>query len=150
MYNSNITDITTLLPHRYPFLLIDRIIAYQKNFNILTIKNISYSEFCFTGHFYKNPVFPGVLILEAIAQSACLLVYKSFGMSYKNNLFYLTNIIDVKFKKKVIPGDQMLINVFVDKHHHRLIRFVGHVSVSKYIVCKATISCLLTNDVVSR
>ncbi|XBC39940.1 MAG: 3-hydroxyacyl-ACP dehydratase FabZ [Buchnera aphidicola (Chaetogeoica yunlongensis)] len=143
MYNFENKDIIQLLPHKYPFLFVDKIVKYKKNNNISTIKNVSYSDFCFMGHFYDNPVFPGVLVLESIAQTACLLVYKSFNISHKNSCLYLTNVHHTVFKKKVFPGDQMLINVSIDKIYRKLIYFSGVVSVNNIIVCKSSISCML-------
>jgi len=148
MCNLKNQEISKLLPHTYPFLLVDRIVKYKKNCNISTIKNISYSEFCFTGHFVCNPIFPGVLILESIAQTASLLMYKSFDFSYKEKCFYLTNVDHAKFKKKVVPGDQMLISVVINRRCRKLIRFSGSVLVEKHVVCTATISCILKDVIV--
>ena len=105
----DILKVQSLLPHRYPFLLIDKVIAYEANFSMTAIKNVTYNELFFQGHFPKKPVMPGVLILEAMAQTAGLLGFESAGSKPENMVCYLVGIDKAKFKRPVIPGDQLVI-----------------------------------------
>ncbi len=110
--NGDILEITNLLPHRYPFLLVDKIIEFEKNKSILAIKNVSFNEPFFNGHFPGYPVMPGVLILEALAQASGLLVFKTPSLCPPNESLYLFVGIDkARFKKPVIPGDQLKLKV---------------------------------------
>jgi 3-hydroxyacyl-[acyl-carrier-protein] dehydratase len=107
----DITKIQALLPHRYPFLLVDKVIAYEANVSMTAIKNVTYNELFFQGHFPQKPVMPGVLILEAMAQTAGLLGFESAGGKPKNMVCYLVGIDKAKFKRPVVPSDQLLIEV---------------------------------------
>ena len=104
----NIHEIIDYLPHRYPFLLIDRVLEIKPSEHILAIKNITINEPFFAGHFPAKAIMPGVLIIEALAQAAAILAYKSTEWDPKESLFYLGAIDNTRFKKRVIPGDQLL------------------------------------------
>ncbi|ADD79669.1 3-hydroxyacyl-ACP dehydratase FabZ [Candidatus Riesia pediculicola] len=137
----NIEEILNLLPHRYPFLLVDRILDFKKGEYLRAIKNVSFNEPFFQGHFPKKPVFPGVLILEAIAQSAGILAFKSISKVNSRELYYLVGIDEARFKYPVQPGDQMIFQVKLIKTKRSLTRFEGTVMVDKKMVCKATMMC---------
>ena len=116
----DILKIQALLPQRYPFLLIDRVIAYEAGVSLSAIKNVSYNEPFFQGQFPNKPVMPGVLILEAMAQTAGLLGFESAGGKPKDMICYLVGIDKAKFKRPVVPGDQLMIEARFLKHKHNL------------------------------
>ena len=101
----DIKEIMDLLPHRYPFLLIDRVIDYVPGKTLHGIKNVSFNEPQFTGHFPGTPVFPGVMILEALAQATGVLAFATYGKPAENELYFLASIDQVRFRKPVVPGD---------------------------------------------
>lgn len=136
-------DILEFLPHRYPILLIDKLIKFTPNKNLVALKNISLNEWCFQGHFPNHAIFPGVLILESMAQASGILGLKSLNKIPKNAFYYLIGIDHARFKKIVYPGDQMFIEVNIEKKNRLLIRFKGIVTVNDNIVCKADITCFL-------
>lgn len=112
MIGMDINKILTVLPHRYPFLLIDRVLEFEKNERLLAIKNVTYNEHFFNGHFPIKPVMPGVLIIEAMAQATALLSMESHPESVTDTSIYLFVGIDkARFKRLVEPGDQLLIEV---------------------------------------
>ena len=108
-----IEEIATCVPHRYPFLLIDRVLDYIPGKSVTTLKNISIDETQFQGHFPGRPVFPGVYIIEAIAQSACFLLVKSAGDVKNDRVHYLGRIMKMSFLKPVEPGDRLVSEVTV-------------------------------------
>ncbi|WP_053940204.1 3-hydroxyacyl-ACP dehydratase FabZ [Buchnera aphidicola] len=135
----NIKKILKILPHRYPFLLIDRILDY-KTFDFLqALKNCTINEPFFQGHFLKKPVFPAVLIIEAMTQAAAILIYKSTGYLNINKLYYFVGIEHARFKKNVIPGDQIFIDVFYLENKKNLIKFKAIAVVQNIKICYATI-----------
>lgn len=105
-----IQDILNYLPHRYPFLLVDRVLDHD-NKTLKAIKNVTVNEPCFTGHFPDNAVMPGVLIIESLAQAGAILAYLITQSSPKDHLCYLASMDNVKFKRIVLPGDQLELNV---------------------------------------
>jgi len=137
----NITEIQELLPHRYPFLMIDRVTDYEEAKYLVGLKNVSVNEPQFTGHFPKLPVFPGVLILEAMAQATGLLAFKSFGAPAENELYYFASIDKAKFRKPVSPGDQLVIEVEFIKDRRGIALFNGVAKVDGAVVCSAELKC---------
>ncbi len=137
----NITEIQELLPHRYPFLLIDRVTHFEEAKTLTAIKNVSVNEPQFTGHFPQLPVFPGVLILEAMAQATGLLAFKSFGAPAENELYYFASVDGAKFRKPVVPGDQMIIEVEFIKDRRGIALFNGVAKVDGDVVCSAELKC---------
>ena len=114
MSSMDIHKILKLLPHRYPILLVDRVLEVNKGKSIRALKNVSINEPYFNGHFPHRPVMPGVLMIEALAQAAALLAFESFDISSQsNNVFYFAGIDGVRFKRPVEPGDQLLLNIEV-------------------------------------
>lgn len=108
-------EILKYVPHRHPFLLIDRVIAFEENRSVTTIKNISSNEPVFKGHFPGRPIFPGVLIIENMAQSACFLLVRSCGELQNDKVYYLGRVKKASFLKPVLPGDQLLTSVIIEK-----------------------------------
>ena len=117
----DITEIFKALPHRYPFLLIDRVLDYEPGKSLRAMKNVTINEPFFPGHFPDHPVMPGVLILEALAQACGVLAHLSGGTSGGNPLYYLVKIDKARFTKVVVPGDQLVLEV----HQKRMLRRMG-------------------------
>ena len=137
----DIDEIRKLLPHRYPFLLVDRIVELELSKRIVGIKNVTFNEPFFTGHFPEKPIMPGVLILEAMAQTGGVLAFKSFpGM--EGSVFF-TGIDDARFRKPVIPGDQLKLVVEVVKHRREIWVFDGKAFVDGDVVAEARIMAML-------
>ncbi|MEW9809945.1 MAG: 3-hydroxyacyl-ACP dehydratase FabZ [Candidatus Symbiodolus clandestinus] len=137
----NIQEIIELLPHRYPFLLVDRVLRFEKGKQLRAVKNITFNEPFFQGHFPENPVFPGVLILEAMAQATGVLAFKSAGSLQLGELYYFAAIDHARFKRPVIPGDQMILEVEFLKERRGIARFKGVATVDNDIVCEAEMMC---------
>ncbi|AHG60138.1 3-hydroxyacyl-ACP dehydratase FabZ [Buchnera aphidicola] len=135
----NIKEILKILPHRYPFLLIDRVLNFQKFKYLKAVKNCTINEPYFQGHFLTESVFPGVLIIEAMAQASGILIYKSTGLLDINKLHYFVGIDNTRFKKNAIPGDQIFIEVTILKSDRNILRFKNIAIVDDEIVCKSTI-----------
>jgi 3-hydroxyacyl-[acyl-carrier-protein] dehydratase len=137
----DIDEIRKLLPHRYPFLLVDRIVELELSKRIVGIKNVTINEPFFTGHFPEKPIMPGVLILEAMAQTGGVLAFKSFpGM--EGSVFF-TGIDGARFRKPVIPGDQLKLVVEVVRHRREIWVFDGKAFVDNDIVAEARIMAML-------
>ncbi|WP_343128763.1 3-hydroxyacyl-ACP dehydratase FabZ [Buchnera aphidicola (Kurisakia onigurumii)] len=137
-------EVLNLLPHKYPFLLVDKIIEYKNNNFIKTIKNITLNDFFFEGHFPSYPIFPGVLIIESMAQSSTLLLYKNNPYWVKKKFFPLIKINNASFKFPVYPGDQIIIDIFLQKTFKKLTQFNCIARVLSKTVVIATISCIQT------
>lgn len=136
-----IQEIMSLLPHRYPFLLVDRVLDHEPGKFIHAIKNVSVNEPQFTGHFPQQPVFPGVLILEALAQASGVLGYKSSGAPSDNELYYFAGIDKARFRRVVIPGDVLHLHIEFIKERRGIGRFSAVAKVEGEIACEAEIMC---------
>ena len=139
----NIDEIKGLIPHRYPFLLIDKVIDIVKNQSATGIKNVTVNEPYFTGHFPSSPVVPGVLQVESMAQTAAVLVAKSLNISDSTALVLLTTIDKAKFRKPVVPGDVMLLAISVQKMRNKLWKFKGDVIVDSQRVSECEFSAMM-------
>ncbi|QJC34897.1 3-hydroxyacyl-ACP dehydratase FabZ [Enterobacteriaceae endosymbiont of Donacia piscatrix] len=137
----NINEILSVLPHRYPFILVDKIIAFQKFKFLNAIKNISLNEPFFQGHFPKNPIYPGVLLLESMIQTTGLLIYKS-DIRKKKFMYYVVGIDKVRFKKFLFPGDQIIIKSIFKKKKKSFVFFDSIAKINNKIICKAKIICI--------
>lgn len=142
MNTIDIHEIQRYLPHRYPLLLIDRVVEYTPGEYLIGIKNVTFNEPHFTGHFPKRVIMPGVLILESLAQATGLLAFKSVKDIRRNDaLYYLAAIDNARFKRPVEPGDQLQLEVKLVKHKRNFWRFScvatvdGEVAVSADIMC---------------
>ena len=111
----DVTRIQELLPHRYPFLLVDRVVAYAPHKSIVALKNVTINEPFFQGHFQGHPVMPGVLVIEALAQAGGVLTQLSRGTVAKNKLFYLVKIDNARFSRMVVPGDVLELHVQIKR-----------------------------------
>lgn len=143
MNTIDIHEIQRLLPHRYPFLLIDRVIDFTPGESLVGIKNISYNEPQFTGHFPKRVIMPGVLILESLAQATGLLAFKTAEDLHSDNaLYYLAGIDNARFKRPVEPGDQLKLEVKIVTSKRNFWKFQGVATVDGEVVVSADILCV--------
>jgi 3-hydroxyacyl-[acyl-carrier-protein] dehydratase len=138
----NINEILRLLPHRYPFLLIDRVLDYKVGEYLRGYKNVTFNEPFFTGHFPQRPIMPGVMILEAMAQATGLLAFRTVDRAANNDsLFFLVGIDKARFKRPVEPGDQLMLDVKVVNSKRGIWVFEGEASVDGKIAASAQIMC---------
>jgi 3-hydroxyacyl-[acyl-carrier-protein] dehydratase len=140
----DINEILKLLPHSYPFLLVDRIVEFEPAKKIIGIKNVTFNEPFFTGHFPGRPIMPGVLIVEAMAQTGGVLAFKSFP-ELKGSVFFI-GIDNARFRKPVVPGDQLRLIVEVVKHKRDIWVFEGRAFVEEELVAEARIMAMLKAD----
>ncbi len=115
LYVFDIQEIMRNVPHRYPFLLIDRVLEFTKDRSVTVLKNITMNEAQFQGHFPNRPVFPGVYLIENMAQAACFLLAKSAGGVDESKVYYLGRVNKIAFRKPVIPGDQLITEIRLEK-----------------------------------
>ena len=142
----DIHEILNHLPHRYPFVLIDRISDLKLNEEITAIKNVTINEPFFPGHFPYHPVMPGVLIVEAMAQAAAVLSFKTMNvLPSEDSVYYFAGIDSVRFKKPVSPGDQLILNVKIDRVLKGIWKYKGQAKVDGQIVAEAEMMCILKN-----
>ena len=139
--NLNIQKILKLLPHRYPILLVDRVIELDPKSRIKALKNVSVNEPFFQGHFPDYPVMPGVLILEALAQASALLAFSE--EKDDDSLYFFAGIDNARFKKPVIPGDQLILDAVVERYKSGIWKFKAVASVGEDLVCQADLLCAL-------
>ena len=137
----DIKEIMELLPHRYPFLLIDRVTDYELGKSIKAYKNITFNEPCFTGHFPGQPIFPGVMILEGLAQAAGVLGFKTMGNS--DQLYLYAGIDKARFKRPCVPGDKLEYAVELIKERRGIWKFSGVASVDGAEVCTSDFMCAM-------
>lgn len=138
----DIYEVLKHLPHRYPFLLVDRVTDYKVNEYLAAVKNVSYNEPYFQGHFPHRPVMPGVLILEALAQATGILAFKSTGqIPDETSLYYFVGIDKARFKQPVEPGDQLTLDVRVIRTLRGVWKFDGLARVDGKLVCEAELMC---------
>ncbi len=142
----DIQEIMRLLPHRYPFLLIDRVLSCDPGKEIVALKNVTINEPYFGGHFPNFPVMPGVLIIEAMAQASALLAFKTFDLTRAdNNVFYFVGIDDARFKKPVTAGDQLIIKAQILRSIKGIWKFTGQAYVKEKLVSEAALMCTMRN-----
>jgi len=138
----DIYDILKHLPHRYPFLLIDRVVDYEPGKTLVAIKNVTHNEPHFPGHFPNRPIMPGVLILEALAQATGILAFKTADrIPDDNSLYYFVGIDNARFKQPVEPGDQLRLEVEFVKQMRGIWKFKGQALVDGKVVCSADLMC---------
>jgi 3-hydroxyacyl-[acyl-carrier-protein] dehydratase len=140
----NVMEIQAILPHRYPFLLIDRVVEIERLKRIVAIKNVTINEPFFQGHFPNFPIMPGVLIVEAMAQAGGALLLTEIP-DRDHKLMVFTGIERAKFRKPVTPGDQLRIEVTVTNWRTLAVKLDGKAHVGEKLVCEATITCALVN-----
>ncbi len=132
------------LPHRYPFLRVDRVVELESNKRIRAIKNVTFNEPYFMGHFPGRPVMPGVLMLEALAQAAGLLAFDAMGqVPDENNIYYFVGIDSARFKRPVEPGDQLILEASIDRVRGGIWKFKGVARVGEEVACEAELMCTM-------
>jgi len=139
----SLSEIMDRIPHRYPMLLVDRILEYVPNVSAVGLKNVTFNEPFFQGHFPGNPVMPGVLIVEAMAQTAGILVVHSLGHGGQGKMVYFMTIEQAKFRKPVIPGDSMHIHVHCLKSRGNVWKFRGEAKVDGVLCAEAEYSAMI-------
>jgi 3-hydroxyacyl-[acyl-carrier-protein] dehydratase len=141
-----IEEIMNILPHAYPFLLVDRIVEIEAGQRVVGIKNVTYNEPFFQGHFPGRPIMPGVLIIEAMAQTAGVLAFKSMPDEYLKKPVYFLGMDNVRFRKPVIPGDQLRLELEVTKHRHSIWGFRGKAFVDGKLAAEAELLAMLGDE----
>jgi len=141
-----VTDIMKMIPHRYPILLVDRLIDFVEGESAVGLKNVTMNEPHFNGHFPGMPVMPGVLIVEAMAQTSAILVVKTLGEEAAGKVVYFMTIDDARFRKPVVPGDSLHIHVEKIKQRGAVWKFKGTAKVGDKVCAEATFSAMLTDQ----
>ena len=141
-----INEIKRLIPHRYPFLMIDKVIDLTSGVKATGIKNVTFNEPHFTGHFPEQPVMPGVLIIEAMAQTAAVLVAKTLGLLDHKFLVYFLSIEKAKFRKPVEPGDMLNLIVNVTRNRGKTWKFNGHALANKVLVAESDFTAMMVEQ----
>ena len=136
----DIQEILEHLPHRFPMLLVDRVLECEPGKRILALKNVSFNEPFFQGHFPTYPVMPGVMIVEALAQAAAVLSFRTLGIKPDSaSVYYLAGVDEARFKRPVVPGDQLLLEVSIERHTKRLSKYHGVARVGAEVAAEATL-----------
>ena len=140
-YPMDIHQIRRLLPHRYPFLLVDKVLDCRPGESIVAVKNVTSNEPFFAGHFPHRPVMPGVMILEAMAQATGLLAFATQGTPAEDTLYYFVGIDKARFKKPVEPGDQLVLKAEIMRRMKGIYKFATRAEVDGVMVAKAELMC---------
>jgi 3-hydroxyacyl-[acyl-carrier-protein] dehydratase len=139
----DIARIMQAIPHRFPFLLVDRVVEVVPNVSAIGIKNVSINEHFFQGHFPQHPVLPGVLIIESMAQTAAVLVVETLGPTAQGKLVYFMTVDNAKFRKPVVPGDQMRVHVRKDRQRGNIWKFSAEAKVDGKVVAEAIYAAMI-------
>lgn len=140
----DIHEILEYLPHRYPFLLVDRVLSCEPGKNIVALKNVTINEPFFVGHFPHHPVMPGVLIIEALAQAAAILTLKTAGVKADNDsIYYFVGIDGARFKKPVQAGDQLLLKVAITRQVRGIWKYSARAEVAGQLATEAELMCTM-------
>ncbi len=140
----DIHEILKRLPHRYPFLLVDRVLELERGKRLLALKNVTMNEPYFVGHFPHRPVMPGVMILEALAQAAAILAFDNLDVRPDNKtVFYFAGIDRARFKRPVEPGDQLMLHVTLDRMKAGIVKFTAAAHVGEVIAAEAGLMCTM-------
>ncbi len=142
----NIERIMQMIPHRYPFLMIDKVEAVVANESAVGVKNVSINEPHFQGHFPTRPVMPGVLLIEAMAQTAAVLVVETLGPDSEGKLVYFMTVDNARFRKPVVPGDTVKIHVTKLQNRRNVWKFRGEAIVDGHLCAEATFAAMILDD----
>ncbi len=142
----DIDRVREMIPHRYPILMIDRVIDVVSNESAVGVKNVSINEPFFLGHFPRRPVMPGVLIIEAMAQTAAVLVVHTLGSESEGKLVYFMSIESARFRKPVVPGDTIYVHVHKQKQRNNVWKFASEAKVDGGLVAEATYAAMIMDD----
>ena len=145
-YDIDIQRIMEMIPHRYPFLLVDRVLEIVPDVSATALKNVTVNEPHFAGHFPATPVTPGVLIIESMAQTAALFVVHTLGPEAEGKLVYFMSIDGARFRKPVVPGDSMIIHVKKVQNRRNVWKFACEVKVAETLVAGATIAAMILDE----
>jgi 3-hydroxyacyl-[acyl-carrier-protein] dehydratase len=143
---ADVRRVMQLLPHRYPFLMVDRIVDMDRDESAVGIKSVSVNEPFFQGHFPRMPVMPGVLVIEAMAQTAAVLVVATLGAGSEGKLVYFMSVENAKFRKPVMPGDRLEIHVRKDRHRGNVWKFAAQAKVGDQLKAEATYAAMILDD----
>ncbi|WP_421709827.1 3-hydroxyacyl-ACP dehydratase FabZ [Algihabitans sp.] len=143
---ADIMAVMQMIPHRYPFLMIDRVVDIQLDHSALGIKNVSINEPHFQGHFPRQPVMPGVLIVESMAQTAAVLVVETLEGAAAGKLVYFMTVDSARFRKPVVPGDQLQVHVTKLKNRGPVWKFSGEARVDGVLAAEATFTAMIMDD----
>ena len=138
--------IMEMIPHRHPFLMIDKVIDVVANEQATGIKNVSIDEYYFQGHFPARPVMPGVLIIEAMAQTAAVLVVHTLGPEAEGKLVYFMSVDNARFRRPVVPGDCLQVRVTKQRHRGNVWRFEGRAEVRGQLMAEAVFAAMIMSD----
>ncbi len=141
----DIKSIMNMLPHRFPFLLVDRVVEFESGVKIKAYKNVTINEDFFQGHFPGQPIMPGVLIMEALAQTGGIFVIKSLGIAPGEKLFLFTGIDEAKFRRPVVPGDQLMLEASVVRHKMNIWKMRGVATVDGELVAEGVFSAAVVD-----
>ncbi len=139
----DIMRVMEAIPHRYPFLLVDRVVDFIPGESAVGVKNVTINENFFQGHFPRHPVMPGVLIIESMAQTAGVLVVETLGAASRGKLVYFMSVENAKFRRPVVPGDQLRIHVTKERRRGNVWRFNGVAKVDGQVVAEATYAAMI-------
>ena len=142
----DIEQVREMIPHRYPILMIDRVIDVVTDVSAVGVKNVSINEPFFLGHFPRRPVMPGVLIIEAMAQTAAVLVVHTLGPESEGKLVYFMSIESARFRKPVVPGDTLYVHVDKQKQRKNVWKFASEAKVDGKVVAEATYAAMIMDD----
>lgn len=144
MTTMDIHQILKKLPHRYPILLVDRVLELEKGQRIKAIKNVTINEGFFNGHFPRRPVMPGVLMIEALAQASALLAFETLGQSAdENTVYYFAGIDNARFKRPVEPGDQLVLEATLERMKASVFKFKARALVGDEVAVEADLTCTM-------
>lgn len=144
MTTMDIHQILKKLPHRYPLLLVDRVLEVEKGQRIKAVKNVTINEQFFNGHFPKRPVMPGVLMIEALAQASALLAFETLGQSPDDNtVYYFAGIDNARFKRPVEPGDQLVLEATLERMKASVFKFKARALVGDEVAVEADLTCTM-------
>jgi 3-hydroxyacyl-[acyl-carrier-protein] dehydratase len=139
----DVNRVMQMIPHRYPFLMVDKVIRVIPDVSAVGIKNVTVSEPHFQGHFPQRPVMPGVLIIEAMAQTAAVLVVETLGPAAEGKLVYFMSVDNARFRKPVVPGDTLYIHVHKERSRGNVWRFRGEAKVDEILMAEATYAAMI-------
>jgi 3-hydroxyacyl-[acyl-carrier-protein] dehydratase len=141
-----IERIMRMIPHRYPFLLIDKVVDVRSDSDAVGIKNVTINEPFFAGHFPQRPVMPGVLIIESMAQTAAVLVVQTLGTQAEGKLVYFMSVDNARFRKPVVPGDRLRVHVTKQRNRGSVWKFAGEAYVDEKLVAEATFAAMILDE----
>ncbi len=146
MGTAEIMDVMRMIPHRYPMLLVDRVIDMVKGEKATGIKNVTINEPYFQGHFPSRPVMPGVMVIESMAQTAGILVVHTLGPDAEGKLVYFMSIDEARFRKPIAPGDQVMVHVFKERSRGNVWRFRGEAKVDGQLAAEAVFAAMILDS----